>query len=1357
MKETPEIERRRYKNALLQHPYCGQIKECTNRGFGFLTGPTGEEMIHVRDHAGRTLNTMEGLEGQYCSFVIGGHPFRYLQGRHGWNNTIVQWLLLDEIESAPEPASYSKEWSSKVLLLDKRKLFSFLAAKWYVALWKRTGNAPRAPIKAGDQLLTVLNTLLASSDGLEELLRLLSAICKSPWYGCTELDRDKVCKLFFRPEEWPLRVFLANDGITEHIQTSDSWLTCGSTLETFVRKARTIAIDLESDRKSIFQIGWKNATEVSLRTNRKGLSRQELYTAVHECLNNQKAPCIVGHNILSWDLPILQDHGVELPEKAEIWDTLIASWIINPWRSSHALIVHKNAHRADADADACYALFEQQEEKLSHCLEGVNCDIRVLVERLYEEPSRLSEVIERNYPANLIDTSETRSIYPSSRLYEINWQKECHVELIGAENRYADPVLSPEVCHQLAKERSDLAAKAVSIVVSDAATNGVEVRLSLLPPWLADDNLLASLREKHADVLPNERVNTRTFYIAEDILRLAQSQIDQQLGIPGLTLVYPDEIALAWQKIHRRYLDENGVRDAFPGVTEGIINRTLIPVQKDDGQTEWLIFEPPGFKATNASWSLLPRIPDWLQPEPIEQQKGQSISCARIPRWRDGNTKMLDVDRIFVSPDTANRKLYLSDITHCVLNLLKESDKQAFLLVGMKWREEADCLQSHLIHLGMSTQHPGSCLRRLEHTHHAGHHVLACSMADISEYLLAADRLGIVVWVAVSEVPLHEWHAAIHAPCPIANVSDHQYAEDADNDNPEYVEEDQLDKDRQEISQQQIQLRKKDILDTSRRFLETWIYGLIASRNDHTSVIILDARLMDLQTARSDRIQHQDIPFYNIEELLDEAKTQIFYEVCFPRRDEGLVPKDYDEYKQFLQKNWGYEDFRSGTQRPAIEKIIKTNRDILLRLPTGEGKSIIFHLPALLRSHYSGKLTVVITPLRALMRDQAKGLWDRHFNQSVDYLSGGRDGWINKDVYDGVLDGRIRLLFVAPERFRVNQFTEVLERRRRMDNGLEFLVFDEAHCISEWGFEFRPDYLFAAQYVSEWFKQKNLPGNPHRLLLTSATVTQRNRTDLEQELNLGGLAQYEVLPVDMPHPIQPFIELESFVVHENEEDPSDEKFEKIIAKLATLNLDVSAALVFVQRRKDCHRLSDALNTYAAQDGSFLEKLHALPFHAGLPETLKTEACDLLKERKVNVLVCTKAFGMGMDISHLHACIHHRPPLFIEEYLQEVGRIGRDESERLQTGNERVTATLLYNQNDMERNLTMLHNNTVKPPDLQDMLAFCLNKAVSIEGAAKALCIVPAEVRVSATKKLDHNQVSSCLFWLAVPISVVVRS
>ena len=97
-----------------------------------------------------------------------------------------------------------------------------------------------------------------------------------------------------------------------------------------------------------------------------------------------------------------------------------------------------------------------------------------------------------------------------------------------------------------------------------------------------------------------------------------------------------------------------------------------------------------------------------------------------------------------------------------------------------------------------------------------------------------------------------------------------------------------------------------------------------------------------------------------------------------------------------------------------------------------------------------------------------------------------------------------------------------------------------------------------------------------------------------------------------------------------------------------------------------------------------------------------------------MLVCTKAFGMGMDIPHLHACIHYMPPSYIEDYLQEVGRVGRDERERIESGHEQVTASLLYNASNINRNLGFVHDEAVKPPDLQDFFGYCLKQSIEIE-------------------------------------------
>ena len=432
------------KQIILRHPYCGQIVECTNRGFGLLHSPMGKKMIHIRDHFGQRLNTMKGLEGRYCSFVIGGHPYRYLKEKIDWNESVVQWHLFDENDDVFDPDSYEEKRTNMLMSLDKKELLSFLAAKWYVKLWKqKVGTYPKAPLVADKYLDGIIKNYLASSNGLEDLIRLFDTICNSPWYKIRSSEWETICKRFFHPKDWPLHVFLTKGTQMSYIKESIVGLFYGDILRDYIQKARIIAIDLESNKESIFQIGWKNAKGTEIRSNQQGLSKQELDNAINDCLLGQNSPCIVGHNLLLWDLLILQDHGIKFPKASEFWDTLIASWILEPWRDFHALIVNERAHHADVDAEACYTLFEEQINRFSCCLNGTSCDIRLLIDKLYNDPHLLSEVKGRKYPKAQHKASSPGIIYPLSRIHEVAWHEGCHIELVAPENRLADPILYP--------------------------------------------------------------------------------------------------------------------------------------------------------------------------------------------------------------------------------------------------------------------------------------------------------------------------------------------------------------------------------------------------------------------------------------------------------------------------------------------------------------------------------------------------------------------------------------------------------------------------------------------------------------------------------------------------------------------------------------------------------------------------------------------------------------------------------------------------------------------------------------------------------------------------------------------------
>lgn len=1336
-----------WNRVLTLYPYCGTIYRCTDKGYGFLRKYSSvrrhavEEWFHISDHADKHLDTLEGLEGKICAFMIGGHPGRYKAEKPNWSKSIVQWRLLDDIAPSITPDQYNAERERALLALDRKKIEFLLSADWFVEFWKKKAKkSPQAILIADSLLDKTVEGVLTNSSGVEELITLLAAVCKSPWYCIEEKGRQKICERFFKPAELPPLFFVSKACIAACNGYADIQPWCGDKLNSYIQQASMVAIDLESDGKSIRQFGWKNAYGSGKFIGDPHLNSIQLDESAEKCFCEQFSPAIAGHNLIAWDLPILKQNNFQFPNASSFWDTLVASWILEPWRYSHALVVGTGAHDAEVDAVVCFELFEKQIKRLSTCLKGMEYDIHALVDRLFDNSALLSEVEDRDYPDNLQSALDADTLYPSSMAREFAWQKGCHLRSFAPENILSDPLLSPSVCRKVAIEDDGLYAKVVAIIVSDAERNGVDVRLSFLPLWLVGERLRSALKAAH-DIFEGGEVNEegKTVYLAEDLFKLDDAEVHRLFNEKKFSIWGRSEVAVAWQNARRCEIAASKVRNHFQSVSAQQRGRALLQVSNGDGPKGWLLYEPPGLLTAGASWSLLPDVPDWLQ---IDSENGRNKPAldipVLIPRWRDGSAASLDVDRIFISPDTENRPIYLADLTHCFLNLLKLHQEEDLLLVAMRWPTEAEQLQQNFVQLGLSSRYPGSPVKILEQMCNNGQRSLACSRADVPKYIQAALDLRKRIHVVLDELPLYNWSAILNIPDNTDGVVKIEpFDDDLEVDNAEH----------KHVSFGRAILKGHDINSTVSLFISGWLQGILGSADSGvTSCIVLDTRLSEHHAAMASFLPKVDIPFYALDQLLDKDELEVFREVCYPGREEQDIPNDYESYQHFLKEHWGFDDFRQGTQRQAIKKLIESDRDLLIRMPTGGGKSIVFHLPALFKSSYSKRLTIVITPLQALMRDQAEGLWHKNFVESVDYLSGGRDAWINHEVYQGILDGRIHLVFVAPERFRIPQFLDALERRRNMDGGLEFIVFDEVHCVSEWGFDFRPDYLNSARYIAEMFKQGNALGNPHRLLLTSATVTRRNRDDLKKELRLGEIAPDE-LPDDMPHPIQPFIVLDSCDCEEDEETPNDDKFYKIVEILKGLDLDNSAALVFVRRKKDCHRLSEALNEYADQENSDLKKIYALPFHAGLSEALKSEASDQLKIRQANVLVCTKAFGMGMDIPHLHACIHHRPPTYLEDYLQEVGRIGRDEEERLRTGNEIVRATLLYNRVDIERNLAQLHDSSVKPTDLQELFKFCLKGSVYFDSVKKSLFSVPSRIRISETKTFGENQVANGLFWL----------
>ena len=343
-----------------------------------------------------------------------------------------------------------------------------------------------------------------------------------------------------------------------------------------------------------------------------------------------------------------------------------------------------------------------------------------------------------------------------------------------------------------------------------------------------------------------------------------------------------------------------------------------------------------------------------------------------------------------------------------------------------------------------------------------------------------------------------------------------------------------------------------------------------------------------------------------------------------------------DKYQSILRKYWGYDDFR-GIQHDIIESI-GTGHDTLGLMPTGGGKSITFQVPAMAMEG----VCIVITPLIALMKDQVHHLRQIGIQAAAIY-SGMQHGSILQTLENCVL-GSTKLLYVSPERLSSNLFQTKLRHMQ-----VSFITVDEAHCISQWGYDFRPSYLEIANI------RELLPDVP--VLALTATATPQVVDDIQDKLTIKNSATGTTISSGFNVFRMSFERknLSYLVKH------SDDKHYDLIRLLEQTQ---GSAIVYVRSRRHAREISEHL----CEAG-----LSATFYHAGLDHADKDKRQRDWQHDRVRIMVATNAFGMGIDKPDVRLVIHYDCPDSIEAYFQEAGRAGRD--------GKPAQAILLYNNSD----------------------------------------------------------------------------
>ena len=363
---------------------------------------------------------------------------------------------------------------------------------------------------------------------------------------------------------------------------------------------------------------------------------------------------------------------------------------------------------------------------------------------------------------------------------------------------------------------------------------------------------------------------------------------------------------------------------------------------------------------------------------------------------------------------------------------------------------------------------------------------------------------------------------------------------------------------------------------------------------------------------------------------------------------------------RMLETYFGYTSFRPAQEAP-IASLLR-NEDVIGIMPTGAGKSICFQIPALCKAG----LTIVFSPLISLMKDQVDGLLVQNIPAAL-INSTLTQSEFNKTMYE-VRSGKIKLLYIAPERLSSNFFCNVLRALP-----IAQVIVDEAHCISEWGHDFRPSY----RLIGEWLN--SLPKRPIVGAFT-ATATKYVENDIKKLLGLDKANVY-VTGFDRPNLSFSVIRTPKrmdYVVH-------------YVRQHANEN-----GIIYCATRKDVDRVYENLTRAGIKAGHY---------HGGLNDEVRREMQNAYADDKLQVMVATNAFGMGIDKSNVRYVLHYQMPRNMESYYQEAGRAGRDGAP--------AECILLYSGQDVqvhkyliEQSIETPERQNVELRKLQSMIDYC---------------------------------------------------
>ena len=1108
--------------------------------------------------------------------------------------------------------------------------------------------------------------------------------------------------------------------------------------------------DLESDGDSIREFAFY------AEDNMRPYTGEDQINSLFRKL--KKSPIIVGHNIKLWDLPILNKKGLQIPDSTFVWDTLEIEILLNPCRYAYSL---HTEHNAEADTRLTNELFWNQLYRLSndeHLVEqlrdvlpdNIGTIINSLRVDYFSEYFRTTANLERQFFQELRPISDTLikklnqiAVIPESEATLLIapsnlWSRLAqYIPLSFPGSKISNAYKSIDINILKDKQFKDVIKQCILerfCVVS--RTPVLENLAQYLRVVDTESNKLSFTEDELQDYLChyNSHIDCIdvTSFEDEDIL----SKDYKHIFIIGTELedrvhkckvcenkTFADLIAcgskLPFTMASTNFAPVKGDEIRKLGITKPELAANIWAEREQNGQFAfYLNYQYQAYRKRFLDhFKTKPQVLKWT----FSGKDYGHINLTQVSRKRTADMVMR------VNSSTTQRsKYWLFQIA--LLNKIHETNKELPIVYVVNDKKEIERLTKYAASQGFFIPSNGNGFRKLEYI---GSHSNGMVIITKQEFIdgvgsYRTDKPFCYVWDNMDI----DRYMLMWDKLPF----DDDLEEDADDERDDKVH----------------HTTPRQCIHAAWPIYEHYC-SLVMANSEATQFYIIDPHFDDYEDiANSCQAQSFKVTLWETDSDYNEAleNSGLYFD------DSRGKEEDIDTITaiELIRKHFIGDYQWKPTQEEVLPFMWEKRGDCIVSMPTGEGKSVCFQGPALYRASITKKLSLVITPLRALMQDQVEELHKKGFATNVDYLSGDRQRPEVENIYRKLRSGEIALLYITPERFRVKSFMNVLFQRMEMDGGLEYVIFDEAHCISQWGQEFRPDYRNAVLTCIELRKQFDF-----MFALFSATVTTQVESDIRSFLpDIQRLGQ----TAEDYNPIRQHIGI-SFALTEHEDEARIGEIVQFIED-KQIDFSLSCMIVFCRTHRQCEETADALSELALRSspGSILNKcIDKIGFyHAGLDADLRNDVYEQFKRKEgvdpLYILCATKAFGMGMDIPNVHYIVHYSPPSVLEDYLQEVGRAGRDEKQyklAFEDGKEKIPALCLTSKEDFRKLKELLVKSQMSwsnLTDAKDKIVEYIKRFQTIEQTKKEPIVVPFSVWVKNAEDFNDTTASRLAFhWL----------